>query len=207
MKPKWQDGAWQGGYLPVSDKVVQGYLPTYQRIAASLGPCARVCELGIANGESLWLWRSLFPYGDITGVDFQPASCYGQANWPPDVRTIVCRSEDERLPGLLGGTFDLIVDDASHDGNEAAAGFSNLWPLVSPGGYYVIEDWYCGISGHCCYRGPSMLNTATNLLKLLVWQESQGEFRMPMARAETRSGVEDITFRYGMMVVRKVRDP
>lgn len=53
-----------------TDKVtVHGYLPEYERIAAELGPAARVLELGVAEGESLRLWQHLFPAGVITGVD------------------------------------------------------------------------------------------------------------------------------------------
>ncbi len=35
----------------------------------------------------------------------------------------------------------MIVDDASHIGRLTAATYALLWPLVKPGGYYVVEDW------------------------------------------------------------------
>lgn len=36
-----------------TDKVQHGYLGTYLRIAAGLGPAARVCEVGAGHGHGL----------------------------------------------------------------------------------------------------------------------------------------------------------
>ena len=63
-----------------------------------------------------------------------------------------------------------------------------LWPLLAPGGYYVIEDWMVGLPDWPGF-GDSMLLAAQGLLTLL-----------------TKDGdVEDITFRYGLAVIRKRR--
>ena len=32
------------------------------------------------------------------------------------------------------------MDDASHRGRLTAAAVAQLWPLVKPGGFYVVED-------------------------------------------------------------------
>ena len=37
--------------------------------------------------------------------------------------------------------IDLVVDDASHLYEQTKATFAMLFPLVRPGGNYVIEDW------------------------------------------------------------------
>ena len=34
----------------------------------------------------------------------------------------------------------LIIDDGSHKPRDQAATLKNLWPLLAPGGVYVIED-------------------------------------------------------------------
>ena len=36
--------------------------------------------------------------------------------------------------------FDIVVDDASHWDVHQLATLENLFPLVKPGGFYVIED-------------------------------------------------------------------
>jgi hypothetical protein len=42
---------------------------------------------------------------------------------------------------LSGEPLDLVVDDASHFLEETRSSFNTLFPLLRPGGLYVIEDW------------------------------------------------------------------
>jgi len=166
-----------------TDKVTHGYLPSYRRIAAVLGPAARVCEVGVDRGHGLDMFRVLFPDGLIAGVDMNPG-----CRWPDGTIRIVAAQDDPGLFVLLGNyslAWDLIADDASHLGALTTATFRLLWPLVAPGGFYVIEDWMVGL-GWPGYDG-SMLACVQGLLPLL-----------------TRDGdVEDITCRYGLAVLRK----
>jgi hypothetical protein len=41
----------------------------------------------------------------------------------------------------LGGVLDLVIDDASHLYSPTRASFEVLFPLLPPGGLYIIEDW------------------------------------------------------------------
>lgn len=168
-----------------TDKVTHGYLGTYLRLAAELGPGARVCEIGVHLGRGLDLFQALFPGGLVAGVDVS-AGC----RWPDGTIAVIAAQDDPSLPALLGGyspAWDLFVDDASHDGNLTVATMRLLWPLLRPGGFYVIEDWMVGLG----WPGfdDSMLLAVQGLLTLL-----------------TRGGdVEDITYRYGLAVIRKRR--
>jgi predicted O-methyltransferase YrrM len=49
---------------------------------------------------------------------------------------------------LRGESLDLVIDDASHKLGPTRRSFETLFPLVRPGGLYVIEDW----SAHHRYR-------------------------------------------------------
>jgi hypothetical protein len=170
-----------------TDKVEpHGYFTTYLGIAAELGPYARVCELGVENGESLRMFQGLFPCGDITGVDASPDSA-----WPEGTRKVLAWQDDKALPGELGGPFDLIVDDASHNGVLTRKSFGLLWPLVAPGGYYVVEDWFIGIERYAdgAYD-PGMLDTVKSFLRLLRKRESE---------------CESILYRYGLTILKKRR--
>ena len=172
-----------------SDKIEGGYLPVYQRIAADLGPAARVLELGVFEGASMRLWQHLFPQGQVTGVD---VSDRNRQLWPDGPRYIIMDQADPALPRVLGHPFDLIVDDASHYGGDVADAFANLWPLTAPGGYYVIEDWMIGLpafSRHPMYN-REILEVMQDLLHLLD---------TPV------SATDEITFRYGLAVVHKRR--
>jgi SAM-dependent methyltransferase len=177
------------------DKAENGYLPAYLRIASELGTAARVCEIGVQSGTSLELWQVLFPSGEVTGVDIDP-----EAVWPEGTRRVIADQEDPQLPEILGGPFDLIVDDAGHHGGPTQRTFENLWPLVAPGGYYVIEDWWTGFpevisryternTFYIRYLGnSSMLQTVQDLLLMLDEHDSEAD---------------EVTYRFGMAVVHR----
>jgi cephalosporin hydroxylase len=126
-----------------TDKVdIHGYLPGYLRLAAALPAGAVVCEVGVWQGASLAMWQHLLPQAVVIGVDNHAA---GQCRWPQGTRQIAAAQDDPALPALVRehapSGCDLVVDDASHIGTLTLATFKLLWPLVKPGGYYVVEDW------------------------------------------------------------------
>lgn len=170
-----------------TDKIEpHGYFPVYLRLASQLGTSAAVCELGVQSGGSLDMWQALFPAGTVTGVDCDPA-----ARWPEGTRKVVCGQDDPALPGLLGGSFDLIVDDASHDGDLTRRSFDLLWPLVSPGGFYVVEDWTVALRAdpHWGSRwGDSMLRAAESFLPMLDYRDAE---------------CDCIEYRYGLVIIHK----
>lgn len=160
-----------------------GYFQSYVKIAAELGPAARVCEIGVETGESLRMWQALFPAGDIAGVDISKDSV-----WPKGTHRIVAGQDDSRLPELVGPR-NLIVDDASHIGHLTRTTFDLLWQCISPGGYYVIEDWMVAIDPKFQPTfDSSMLGMAQGLLLLLD---------------STSCECESVTYRYGMIIVKR----
>jgi len=179
-----------------TDKVEQGYLPTYLKIAGEIGTSGRVCEVGVWMGESLRMWQALFPGGIVAGGDNEE-----QSRWPVGTVKILASQEDETLPDQLRAIspsgWDIIVDDASHDGRLTRTCWELLWPVVRPGGWYVIEDWFVGYGSHPLFRGDhTMLDTARSFLELLD--------RRPMGRALSGQ-VESVTYQYGMILIRKTR--
>jgi cephalosporin hydroxylase len=118
------------------------YFQTYLKIAADLGPRASVCEIGVWQGESLRMWQGLFPLGKVAGIDYQTQDRV----WPPGTVQVISTQDNPALPGLLEQAgvlpLGLVVDDASHREPQTSRCFEMLWPLIAPGGYYVIEDWF-----------------------------------------------------------------
>lgn len=167
-----------------TDKVGNGYLPSYLAIAAELGPQASVCEVGVQNGAGLDMFQALFPYGEIVGVDANP-----DCRWPAGTRAVVAKQDATWLPSRLARRFDLIVDDASHDGVMTAATFANLWPVVNPRGYYVIEDWGVGFN---TFRGFN--NSMLDMAKGLLYQFEHGN---------ANATVESITYKVGLIIIKK----
>jgi hypothetical protein len=91
-------------------------------------------------GASLRAWRDFFPNGSVHGMDVQPDCLFSE----PGITTHHCNSTDayhvQAWRQLTDLTFDVIVDDGSHYDQHQLATLQNLWPLLKPGGYYVIED-------------------------------------------------------------------
>ena len=146
-----------------TDKIYRhGYFPAYMQLASILGPEARVLEIGVENGESLRMWQSLFPLGEVTGVDINP-----DAVFPAGTKKIIASQTIPRLAEL--GPFDLIVDDASHNGQLTRETFELMWSRVAAGGYYVVEDWFIGVEKYIdSAYDPVMLETVQHFLTLLT---------------------------------------
>jgi hypothetical protein len=170
-----------------TDKGINGYLPTYRYIVKEIPPASFICELGVLDGGSLELWQRMFPYAQvIVGVDVNP-----HATWPDGTVQVVLDQASTSLPDVLreiSPAYDLIVDDASHDGRLTRSSFDNLWPLVAPGGFYVIEDWGVGFPRFVGFD-DSMLRFAQSLLGRLE---------------DPHSDVVSITYSNGLITVRKM---
>lgn len=171
----------------VTDKFALGYFPAYQRLAGIIGPAGRVLEVGVYQGGSLTMWRELFPDGVIAGADINPA-----ATWPPGTIRIVASQDSPDLAAAACAAspdgFDLIVDDASHEGALSEQTFRLLWPLVKPGRWYVLEDWTVGfVQPWVAQFGDSMLRLAESFLQML----------------HPAGDIESAEYRYGQAILRK----
>lgn len=170
-----------------TDKGESGYVPVYQALAHALPGEANLCELGVYQGGSLQMWRELFPNAQtIIGVDIDP-----NCRWPRGTIKIVADQQDPTLPQrlnmLVPTGFHLIVDDASHLGHPTYKSFQHLWPLVVPGGFYVIEDWCVGFPTYPNYD-DSMVSLAMTLINKFSTPDTDVNF---------------ITYRYGMIILSK----
>lgn len=94
----------------------------------------KLLEIGVNRGKSLRLWSQYFTHPDakIIGLDIKPVSL-------PIPRVTVLMGDAKKYdPG--DQTFDVIIDDGSHNVLDQFTAFDNLWPKLSLGGLYVIED-------------------------------------------------------------------
>lgn len=134
------------GALYGTDKLDHGYLPRYEQHLGGLRHHPiRLLEIGVHRGASLRMWRDWFDRAQIIGVDTL-AHC--QVTGEPRITTYVA---DAARDTLALGLFDVIVDDGSHQAGEIDTALRKLWPDLSPGGWYVIEDletqWLQGWGG------------------------------------------------------------
>ncbi len=123
------------------------YTPVYEQWFRSLRyKPIRLLEIGVGGyaksqmgGNSLRMWKRYFPQGKITGIDIYDKSALQETR----IRIFKGDQTDRVfLTGLtqVEGPFDIIIDDGSHVQSHIITSFETLFPLMNPGGIYVIED-------------------------------------------------------------------
>ncbi len=118
------------------------YLPIYDQLLGSYaGSKVKMLEIGVAHGGSLELWRKFL--GDeavIFGIDIDP-KCVAYDGGGGRVR-IGSQDDPKFLRDVAAEMkgLDVVLDDGSHVGRHQIASFDVLFPLLSDGGLYIIED-------------------------------------------------------------------
>ncbi len=128
----------------------------------------RMIEIGVSQGGSLEMWRDYFgPDATILGIDIDP-ECANRVTAPNLVR-VGSQDDPEFLRRVVEemGPPDIILDDGSHVSRHQLASFDTLFPLLSDGGIYAIEDL------HTAYwlrfgGGHGRRNTAIGLVKQMI---------------------------------------
>jgi len=118
-----------------------GFTEIYEETFAFLkNEPIRLCEIGIAQGGSLLMWKEYFPKAKIYGIDILNRHKMNSDR----VETFVAdQSDREQLQSFIneyGGDFDILIDDGGHAMNMQQISFGFLFKFIKPGGYYVIED-------------------------------------------------------------------
>lgn len=189
----------------LTDKYSLGYYPAYRELASRIGPAGRVLEVGVAYGGSLLMWQELFPDGLVAGADIDLG-----ATWPRGTVRIVAGQDTPELAAAAREAspegYDLIVDDASHHGGLSAATWRLLWPLVKPGGWYVLEDWPVAYlqpwAGTERFGGDAMLKLAQSFVRELEPAPGALDYRGHPAPS-TGSGITELWYRFGQAMLHK----
>jgi hypothetical protein len=100
----------------------------------------KMLEIGVFGGASLRMWEEFFPLAQVHGIDIDPA-CLAHAGGRIAV-DLVDQGCKEALAeyGRRAGGFELIVDDGGHAMAPQILSFEMLFPMMPPGGIYIIED-------------------------------------------------------------------
>lgn len=123
------------------------YLPIYDRyLSPWRGRPVRMLEIGVSRGGSMQLWRKFLGHEAVLfGIDIDP-TCEQFNGQSAQIRI---GSQDDagflqRVVAEMGGV-DIVLDDGSHTSKHIRASLDTLYPMLSDGGIYLIEDL------HACY--------------------------------------------------------
>jgi hypothetical protein len=136
------------------------YLRVDEDLASGFSPRS-ILELGIFQGGSYVSLDKLFKPNRMSAVEISsnpvaPLLDYVSRTKNRFVHFGTSQCDGDKLSQIVLGEpadeLDLVADDASHTYEETRASFEFLFPLLSPGGIYVIEDW--SWAHHPDYQSP-----------------------------------------------------
>jgi len=185
------------------------YFPIYDRhLSRFRDRDITLCEIGVAGGGSLELWRRYFgPKAKIVGIDANPDCKRFES---AGTRVFIGSQGD---PGFLRrvaediGSIDILIDDGSHAYADQLATFRTLFEHVREDGIYACEDlctsyWADGFGG-----GVRQPGTFVEFLKELIdemnaWFWRTGVESEPGAFASVVGGMH---FYPALIVIEKQR--
>lgn len=165
----------------------------------------RFLEIGVEGGGSLELWRQYFgPDAVIFGIDIDE-QCAARAAEDVQVR-IGDQANAEFLRAVVQemGGIDLVLDDGSHVAKDQRASFDTLFPLLSDGGVYMVEDAHTSywVKHGGALRWPGSF---IEVAKSMVDGIHRWYFNAPVGRRArmASTSVSSITFYDSMVCIRK----
>lgn len=118
------------------------YIPLYDRYFAPFRKRKiRFLEIGVSDGGSLQMWREYFGNDAVIyGIDIDP-KCQQYNGLAGQVR-IGSQTDKRFLESVISemGGIDIVLDDGSHHMEHIPVSLKVLFPLLSNGGIYLIED-------------------------------------------------------------------
>ena len=123
-------------------------------------------EIGVLDGGSLRMWKEYFGPGLVVGMDQDDKSglalgeittCIGNQENPSDLLKCLAYAD----------AYDVIVDDGGHTRKQQLTTLATLFPVLKPGGFYILEDLHASFNPHPLYTSvPGELSPYEVLYKL-----------------------------------------
>lgn len=166
----------------------------------------RFLELGVFHGGSLQLWRKYFGReASIWGIDIEPRSKEAVTESDLNVR-IGSQSDTSFLRAVVKemGGIDIVLDDGSHKASDQLASFKTLFPLLSDGGLYIVEDvhsaYWRSFGGGLRRRG-SFIEVAKDLVDgMHAWYFRR---QSPSRASSAKTEISAVCFYDSIVVIEK----
>jgi hypothetical protein len=155
-----------------------------------------------AGGNSLRRWKHFFPKAQIVGLDLKDMSFVNEKR----IFTYQGSQTDAYLLRSIvkkHGNLKIIVDDGSHRPEDIRATFAVLFPLLSDGGFYAIEDIqtsYWPLGGSADPKDPA---TTMGMVKDLLDGLNYEEFGDQRPRFYTDSHVVAVHGYHNLVIIEK----
>ena len=125
-----------------------GYTKLYQMLFSPIKQLVKnITEVGIMAGQSLQAWHRYFPNAEIHAFDRKWHDEKIKVNleqMKPRLHThildILTNPTNMTDLGFLEESMDIIIEDGPHTVKSQERFLHQLFPLLKPGGIYVIED-------------------------------------------------------------------
>lgn len=126
-------------------------------------------EIGVLRGGSIKMWREYFPLAKIVGIDMDNDCSKLQTS---DITIRIGNASDPIFLEKLISEFSsptIVIDDGSHRWDHQITTFKYLFPLLKPGGLYIIEDIDTSFELHlqkAPFKGGSSISAFDYIYKL-----------------------------------------
>lgn len=152
-------------------------------------------EIGINRGGSIRVWEEYFSEASLYAIDVR-LRCSQEAS----ARTTVDMVDQSNADALRAyaekrGDFDIIIDDGSHMTGHQILTFETLWPHLTPGGIYVVEDTLTSYD----WRFVDSEVTAVEYFRSMIHEVNMFIGKRPKMSRD----IETIMFKHDMIVVTK----
>lgn len=140
----------------------------------------KILEIGVDTGISIQVWLDYFPAASIYGMDITLLDSL-LFNDKENRVTLFLGDQGnirdlDKFIELHGGDFDIIIDDGGHTMQQQQLTFKTYFPLLKPGGMYVVEDLHTSYLSNYEYGQRSTPVTTLALLKHLEMSQLNTDF-------------------------------
>jgi predicted O-methyltransferase YrrM len=123
-----------------------GYTDFYQMIFDPIRHHAlNITEVGVSAGQSIQAFYQYFTNSHLYAFDMETPDSLARivqqrADRVHYQQVNLLQTDDLRSVGLYKESMDVLIEDAMHAPWQQQQFLVKLFPLVKPGGYYIIED-------------------------------------------------------------------
>jgi SAM-dependent methyltransferase len=103
-------------------------------------------EIGVFNGSSLKAFKEVFKHSNCILGLYIDNRCKNYEDIENNIFVEIGDATDSSFIQKISkryGTFDVILDDGSHNNRDVIKSFELLFPLLNDNGLYIVEDTIC----------------------------------------------------------------